>query len=49
MDRGLAQCEGGADAWPMGAMKVYFNDMEKPYMTAKDKTFTWGQIGHRHV
>lgn len=28
-----------------GAMEVYFNDMEKPYMTAKDKTFTWGQIG----
>jgi hypothetical protein len=28
-----------------GSMKVYFNDMKKPYMTAKDKTFTWGQIG----
>jgi hypothetical protein len=28
-----------------GTMKVYFDDMKKPYMTAKDKTFTWGQIG----
>jgi hypothetical protein len=26
-------------------MKVYFDNMEKPYMTAKDKTFTWGRIG----
>jgi hypothetical protein len=28
-----------------GAMEVYFNDMKKPYMTAKDKTFMWGQVG----
>ena len=28
-----------------GTMEVYFNDMQKPYMTAKDKTFTWGQVG----
>ena len=28
-----------------GSMKVFFNDMEKPYMTASDKTFTWGQVG----
>jgi hypothetical protein len=28
-----------------GSMKVYFDDMKKPYMTAKDKTFTWGQVG----
>lgn len=28
-----------------GAMDVYFDDMQKPYMTAKDKTFTWGQVG----
>jgi len=28
-----------------GMMNVYFDDMEKPYMTAKDKTFTWGQVG----
>lgn len=28
-----------------GKMEVYFNDMQKPYMTAKDKTFTWGQVG----
>lgn len=28
-----------------GSMKVYFDDMQKPYMTAKDKTFTWGQVG----
>jgi hypothetical protein len=28
-----------------GVMEVYFDDMKKPYMTAKDKTFTWGQVG----
>ena len=28
-----------------GTMNVYFDDMEKPFMTAKDKTFTWGQVG----
>jgi hypothetical protein len=28
-----------------GMMKVYFDDMEKPYMTAQDKTFTWGRVG----
>ena len=28
-----------------GSMKVYFDDMKKPYMMARDKTFTWGQIG----
>jgi hypothetical protein len=28
-----------------GVMEVYFDDMKTPYMTAKDKTFTWGQIG----
>ena len=28
-----------------GAMDVYFNDMKRPLMTAKDKTFTWGQVG----
>jgi hypothetical protein len=28
-----------------GTMKVYFDDMEKPLMTARDKTFTWGQVG----
>lgn len=28
-----------------GAMQVYFDDMEKPMMTARDKTFTWGQVG----
>jgi hypothetical protein len=28
-----------------GAMEVYFDDMEKPYMTARDKTFISGQIG----
>ena len=28
-----------------GAMEVYFDDMKKPYMTAKDKTFAWGQVG----
>ena len=28
-----------------GTMKVYFDDMEKLLMTARDKTFTSGQIG----
>ncbi len=28
-----------------GSMKVYFDDMERPFMTARDKTFTWGQVG----
>jgi hypothetical protein len=28
-----------------GAIEVYFDDMEKPKMTATDKTFTWGQVG----
>jgi hypothetical protein len=26
-------------------MEVYFDDMTKPHMTAKDKTFAWGQVG----
>ena len=28
-----------------GTMAAYFDDMNKPFMTAKDKTFTWGQVG----
>jgi hypothetical protein len=28
-----------------GTMEVFFDDMEKPLMTARDKTFTWGQVG----
>ena len=28
-----------------GDIAVYFDEMKKPAMTAKDKTFTWGQIG----
>ena len=28
-----------------GAIEIYFDDMKKPYMTAKDKTFTWGRVG----
>jgi hypothetical protein len=28
-----------------GTMDVYFDDMKKPHMTARDKTFTWGQVG----
>jgi hypothetical protein len=28
-----------------GTMKVYFDDMQIPLMTARDKTFTWGQVG----
>jgi len=28
-----------------GMIEVYFDDMEKPVMTATDKTFAWGQVG----
>jgi len=28
-----------------GTMEVYFDNMKTPVMTARDKTFTWGQIG----
>ncbi len=28
-----------------GMMKVYFDDMKKPMMTAKDDTFKWGEVG----
>ena len=28
-----------------GTMEAYFDDMKKPVMTAKDKTFEWGQVG----
>jgi hypothetical protein len=28
-----------------GKIRVYFDDLEKPIMTATDKTFTWGQVG----
>ena len=28
-----------------GSMEVYFDDRKKPLMTARDKTFTWGQVG----
>jgi hypothetical protein len=28
-----------------GMINVYFDDMEKPFMTAKDTTFKWGQVG----
>jgi hypothetical protein len=28
-----------------GTIEVYFDDMEKPAMTATDKTFAWGQVG----
>jgi len=28
-----------------GKIKVYFDDMKKPVMTATDKTFTWGRLG----
>lgn len=28
-----------------GLIEVYFDDMEKPVMTAHDKTFDWGKIG----
>jgi hypothetical protein len=28
-----------------GTIEIYFDDMKEPVMTAKDKTFAWGQIG----
>lgn len=28
-----------------GMIKVFFDDLEKPHMTAKDDTFRWGQVG----
>jgi hypothetical protein len=28
-----------------GMMEVFFDNMAKPHMTAKDKTFVWGQVG----
>jgi len=28
-----------------GTMEVYFDDMQKPFMTAHDNTFTWGRVG----
>jgi hypothetical protein len=28
-----------------GTINVYYDDMKKPVMTAKDKTFIWGRIG----
>ena len=28
-----------------GTIEIYFDDMNKPVMTAKDKTFAWGRIG----
>lgn len=28
-----------------GDIEVYFDDMKKPIMTAKDTTFAWGQVG----
>lgn len=28
-----------------GTIEVFFDDMQKPIMTATDTTFTWGQVG----
>jgi len=28
-----------------GTIKVFFGDMKKPHMTAKDTTFAWGEVG----
>ncbi|MBL9081886.1 MAG: hypothetical protein JNK76_08785 [Planctomycetales bacterium] len=28
-----------------GDIKIYFDDMQEPVMTAVDKTFTWGKVG----
>src|SRR5262249_38921976 len=44
----------GPDGWPHarvgrrvdpGAIEVYLGEMDKPVMTATDKTFAWGQVG----
>lgn len=28
-----------------GTIEVFFDDMDEPLLAAKDKTFTWGQVG----
>jgi hypothetical protein len=28
-----------------GTIEVFFDSMDKPLMTAQDKTFAWGQVG----
>jgi hypothetical protein len=28
-----------------GSIEIFFDDMEKPVMTARDKAFTWGRVG----
>lgn len=28
-----------------GMIRVYFDDMKQPHMTAKDTSFTWGEVG----
>lgn len=28
-----------------GVIRIYYDDMKEPIMTAKDTTFTWGQVG----
>jgi hypothetical protein len=28
-----------------GSIEIYFDNMQKPLMTARDKTFNWGQVG----
>jgi hypothetical protein len=28
-----------------GAIEVFFDDMDEPFMTAKDTTFAWGRVG----
>ena len=28
-----------------GTIEIYFDNMDKPVMTAKDKTFSWGRVG----
>jgi hypothetical protein len=38
----IVRAVGGKDA---GRIAVYFDDMEKPVMTAVDRTFVWGQVG----
>ena len=36
---------GARGAGGDGAMEVYFDKLDKPFMTAHDTTFTWGREG----
>lgn len=43
-DKGWHDVKVARDA-SSGDMKVYFDDMTDPLMTANDKTFSWGRVG----